>query len=77
MSLITYPGVCSCYVVAKHDRENTEALLESAQLEIQLGEHRKAADVLKWILDSDNANSNSGLYMSVTKELAKVCLLID
>ena len=59
--------------VAKHDRENTQAMLESAQLQVQLGEHKKAAEVLDWILDSKTANSDSSLYMSVTKELAKVC----
>lgn len=47
-------------------------MLESAQIELQLGEYKKAAEVLDWILDSKNANSDSTLYMSVTKELAKV-----
>ena len=52
-------------------------MLESAQLQVQLGEHKKAAEVLDWILDSKTANSDSSLYMSVTKELAKVCMQIS
>ena len=73
------PFFVLCFVsyalsVAKHDRENTQAMLESAQLQVQLGEHKKAAEVLDWILDSKTANSDSSLYMSVTKELAKVCV---
>ena len=58
--------------MAKYDRENTEALLESAQLELQLGERKKAAEVYQWILDSQNAKSDSVIYMSITKQLAKV-----
>jgi len=60
------------YLVAKHDRENTQVLLHCSKLEVQLGDLKKATEVLQWVLDSNAANADSNLYTSVTKELAKV-----
>ncbi|XP_067931437.1 general transcription factor 3C polypeptide 3-like isoform X2 [Watersipora subatra] len=65
---------CSyCYrQVAKYDRENTPALLKCAELERELGQLTRCCEVLQWILDSNSANSDSQLYMSITKHLVKL-----